>query len=94
MTPFHMIFSEKTPEVRKPIARGALEQILAEAVRTGDPECEAFIGVLIERFIPVPKGGPNWVVKGIKYGKADRARCDALLSKCVEDAQQEFDLSD
>jgi hypothetical protein len=41
--------------------RGALEQILAESVRTSDPECEAFIGVLIERFVPVPKGGPNWV---------------------------------
>jgi hypothetical protein len=86
--------SETPPEGRKLITRSELEHALAEGVRTGDPECEAFIGVLVERFVPASKVGPNWIVKGIKYGKADRARCGALLAKRVEDAQQQFDLSD
>src|ERR1700758_793988 len=59
--------TKRIPEGRKPISRSALEQILAESVRTSDPECEAFIGVLVERFVPVLKGGPNWVVKGVRY---------------------------
>jgi hypothetical protein len=86
--------SEESREGRKPIARSALERALAESVRTGDPECESFVGVLLERLAPAQRGSPNWVVKGVKYGKADRSRCGALLAKCVEDAQLEFDVSD
>jgi hypothetical protein len=93
--PFQMSWkSEKPPEGRKTITRSALEQTLVEAVRTGDPECEAFVGVLIERLASAQKGGPNWIVKGVRYGKVDRSRCNALLTKCVEDAQLEFDVSE
>jgi len=86
--------SEPPTEGRKLITRGALEQALAETVRTGGPECEPFIAVMVERFAPAPKEGPNWLIKGVRYGKAERTRCDALLSKRVEEAQQEFNVSD
>jgi hypothetical protein len=42
----------------------------------------------------VAPGGPNWAVRGVKYGKADRHRCGIVLSYCVDEAQLEFEISD
>jgi hypothetical protein len=87
--------TEKKPEQqRKPIARADLEQTLTEAVRTSHPEFETFIGVIVERTAPASAGGANWTIRGVKYGKANRDRSGAVLSHCVEEAQQEFVLSD
>ena len=79
---------------RKPIAREALQQSLAEAVRASHPEFESFTGVIVERVVPGRPGEANWDVKGIRYGKADRHRSGAVLSYCVEQARTEFEVSD
>ena len=79
---------------RKSIARSALEQELAEAVRTSTPECEGFLAVFVEKIAPKECGGPNWAVKGVRYGSADRERSQAALSTVVVARQQEVDLGD
>jgi hypothetical protein len=91
-----MIWKNETkPEAqRKPIARADLEQTLTEAVRTSHPEFETFVGVIVEPKAPESSGGANWTIKGVKYGPANRDRSAAVLSHCVEEAQQEFELSD
>ena len=80
--------------IRKPITRAALEQLLADAVRAVAPECEAFAGVIIERVAPETPGGANWAVKGVRYGRADRDRCEAALGMSLHETQLEFTLSD
>jgi CspA family cold shock protein len=86
--------ADQLKEKRKPITRAALELAIADAVRASDPQCEALIGIIVERVVLAAPGGANWVVKGIKYGKADRDRCGAALSQCVEERQREFEISD
>jgi CspA family cold shock protein len=80
--------------IRKPIIRAALEQALADAVRVVAPECEAFVGVIIERVIPETPAGANWAVKGVRYGRADRDRCEAALGMSLHEKQLEYTLSD
>jgi len=80
--------------IRKPIMRAALEQLLADAVRAVAPECQAFVGVIIERVAPETPGGVNWAVKGVRYGRADRDRCEAALGVSLHEKQLEYTLSD
>jgi hypothetical protein len=84
----------ETPSTRKPIAREALEQSLAEAVRASHPEFESFTGVIVERIVPGRPGEANWGLKGVRYGKADRHRSGVILAHFVEEAQREFEVSD
>jgi hypothetical protein len=79
---------------RKPVTREALEQSLTDAVRASHPEFETFAGVIVERIVPERPGEPNWAVKGVRYGKADRHRSSIVLLHCSEEAQIEFEVSD
>jgi len=79
---------------RKPITQAELETALAEAVRAHDAQCEGLIGVIVELVSPTSPAGSNWRVKGVKYGRAERDRCDAALSICVEKMQREIEISD
>ena len=80
--------------IRRPITRAALQQSLADAVRAVAPECEAFAGVIIERVAPETPSGTNWAVKGVRYGRADRDRCEAALGMSLHEKQLEYTLSD
>jgi CspA family cold shock protein len=86
--------TEQLKGKRTLIARAALESTIAEIVRASDPQCEGLIGIIVERVVPTSPGTANWIVKGIKYGKVERARCSAVISKCVEDGQRDFEISD
>jgi CspA family cold shock protein len=86
--------TEQPNKKRTWITHAALEQALAETVRASDPECEGLIAIIVERIVPAPSDGANWAVKGVKYGKAQRERCSAAISKCVEDSQREFEVLD
>ena len=79
---------------RNPITSDALQSVVARAVRESDAQCEAFVGVIIERINPNPNGDINWMLKGVKYGSADRAKCDIAISGIVDQLQQEFIISD
>ena len=85
--------AERTEVKRKPITQAALEAALAEAVRAHDTHCEGLVGIIVERVNPARAGGTNWSVKGVKYGKAERDRCDIALSACVEQMQHELEVS-
>jgi hypothetical protein len=85
---------EQKPKGRTLITQAALELAIAEAVRKSSPECSAFVGVIVERVVPASLGSVNWTVKGIKFGKAERDRCSASVSSCVEESQRDFDVSD
>jgi hypothetical protein len=91
-----MIWKRETkPEVkRKPVTRADLEQRLTEAVKTSHAEFEGFVGVIVERVTVASSGGANWAIKGVKYGRANRDRSSTVLAHCVEEAQQEFEVSD
>jgi hypothetical protein len=79
---------------RRSGSRGELESTIEEAVRSSSPACAALVGVIVERVVPQTPGGVTWVVKGVKYGKAERVRCAASLLKCVEEGQREYDVLD
>ena len=85
--------NRKEKETRQPIMRSELEHTIADIVK-GRADCDQFVGVIIERVTPEASGGNNWVLKGIKYGNADRATCDAALSACVVQKALQFDLSE
>jgi hypothetical protein len=79
---------------RKPITPDALQSVIAKAVRDTETECETLIGVFVERIVPKSRGDVNWALKGVKYGKADRAKCDAAISVTVEQLQHEYIVAD
>jgi cold shock protein len=79
---------------RKPITRAILERCLTDTVRKAAPECEGFVGVIIQMVMPEVLGGVNWVVKGVKYGKANRSRCETVLGTTLREKQQNYVLVD
>jgi hypothetical protein len=85
--------AERLEGERKPITRAELETALAEAVRAHDAQCDGLVGIVVESVSPASPAGTNWVVKGVKYGKAERNRCDAALSVCLEEMQRQFEVS-
>jgi cold shock CspA family protein len=85
---------QNTAMNRNPITSEALQSVVAKAVRESDAQCEAFVGIIVERIDPKSNGGVNWSLKGVKYGEADRAKCDIAISGIVEQLQQEFVISD
>jgi CspA family cold shock protein len=85
---------ERPSGKRKLITRATLELTIAEAVRSSSPECAALVGIIVERITPESPGGVNWAVKGVKYGKAARDRCNASLLKSVEEGQRDFEIAD
>jgi CspA family cold shock protein len=85
--------TERLEGKRKPITQAALEAALAEAVRAHDAHCEGLAGIIVERVSPTSPASTNWSVKGVKYGKAERDRCDLALTICVEKMQREFEVS-
>jgi hypothetical protein len=43
---------------------------------------------------PKSRLDPNWVIRGVKFGKADRKMANEALATVVERMQREFLLSD
>jgi hypothetical protein len=82
------------PTTRKPITLKDLELAIAKAVRETDTDCEAFIGVFVERIVPKSRGNVNWAVRGVRCGKAERTRCHAAVAVIVERLQSEYVVSD
>jgi cold shock protein len=74
----------------KLIAIEALEAVLASAIRESNVGCKDFIGLFIQPLVPYPRSGPNWAIRGIKYGSANRAQCDISISEIVKKMQLDF----
>jgi hypothetical protein len=79
---------------RTPISARELESAIAEAVKTSNPSCKDFIGVVVEQTKPKSRAAANWSLRGIKFGKADRGIASAALTACVQRMQQDFWLAE
>ena len=71
-----------------------LEITFAEAVRKTAPGCNDFIGVIVDRKEPKMRFDPNWEIRGVKFGKADKKMVGEALATVVEQLQREFRLAD
>jgi hypothetical protein len=77
---------------RKRVPRETLERAITVAVKNSDPQCEPFVGVLIEHHGPKSPADTNWAIKGIRFGRADRGKCSAALAIVVNKMQGKFEL--
>jgi hypothetical protein len=82
---------QKTPG-RQKVTRTTLELAIAEEVKKSAPQCEAFVGVLVEPCSQKSREDTSWDIKGIKFGRADRDKCRGALATVVERMQKEFEL--
>jgi hypothetical protein len=79
---------------RKKIDVKKLEATITEAVRGSGPGCESFIGVIVRRTTPESHFDPDWTMKGVRFGRADREKAGKALSMIVERMQGEFKLAE
>ncbi|SHG50712.1 hypothetical protein SAMN05443248_1782 [Bradyrhizobium erythrophlei] len=77
---------------RKGVSREALEMAITAAVKKSDPQCEPFVGVLIEHHAPGSREDTNWAIKGIRFGRAARDKCSAALVAVIDEMQGAFEL--
>ncbi len=78
---------------RSAVSRKRLESAVTEAVKSV-PDCAAFVGVVIQRIESKSRWEPNWAVRGVRFGKADRDNLGKVLATVVERMQREFSLAD
>src|SRR5882724_1637573 len=81
-------------EFRVAMTAPELESAISDAVKKAAPGCEDFVGVIVQHTTPRSHRDPNWDVRGVKFGKADRKAVDEALAAVVERMQHEFLLSD
>lgn len=74
-------------------SRKQLESAVTEVVKSA-ADCEAFVGVIIERIEPKSRTKPNWAIRGVRFGKTDRDKSGKVLANVVERMQLEFSLID
>jgi hypothetical protein len=79
---------------RAQISPAELEATIAEAIRKTAPGCGSFVGVIVHHKKPKQSRDPNWGVRGVKYGKADRRIVEETLAGIVKQLQKEFRLTD
>jgi hypothetical protein len=77
---------------RKRVQRETLELAITTAVKNSDPQCEPFVGVLIEHHVPKSREDTNWAIKGIRFGRADRDKCSAALAIVVNKMQGDLEI--
>ena len=88
------LFSMDRPvDTRKPISREEMQAAITGAVKKADPDCEAFVGVIVERKKRSSLVEANWAIRGIKFGRADRNKAGDAVNRSVERMQREFNLS-
>ena len=79
---------------RAQITPAELELTIAETIRKTAPECGSFVGVIVHHKKPKQYRDPNWGVRGVKFGKADRRIVEETLDRIVKQLQKEFRLTD
>jgi hypothetical protein len=78
---------------RTPISATELELMIAETARAV-PGCEGFIGVIVQPKTPKSRLDPNWEIRGVKFGNADRKITNERLATVVARLEQEFRLAE
>jgi hypothetical protein len=85
---------DRPVDSRKSISREEMQTAITEAVKKADPDCEPFVGVIVERKKRSSLIEANWAIRGIKFGRADRNKVSDAVNTVVERMQREFNLSD
>ena len=67
-----------------------LELTIVQAVQKTAPDCEGFVGVIVQRTKPASRSDVNWEIQGIKFGNADRKIASEALTTITERLQREF----
>ena len=70
-----------------------LEQAILEAIKA-TPGCEDFVGVIVAHEMSKSHRDPNWAIRGVKFGKADRKIANEALDRVVGRMQREYRLSE
>ena len=78
---------------RKPISREEMQAVITGAVKKADPDCEPFVGVIVERTKRGSFLEANWAIRGIKFGRADRKKAGDAVNRIVERMKCDFNLS-
>src|SRR5258705_55765 len=78
---------------RSAVSRKHLESAVTEAVKSV-LDCEAFVGVVIQRIEPKSRTDPNWAVRGVRIGKGNGDKSGTVLATVVERMQREFGLTE
>jgi hypothetical protein len=78
---------------RSSVSLDDLQSAITEAVKKADPDCEAFVGVIVLRETPKAQLDANWGIRGVRFGKADREKSRKALATIVERMQREFVLA-
>jgi hypothetical protein len=71
-----------------------LELAILEAVQKAAPGCEDFVAVIVQYEKPKSHLDPNWSIRGVKFGKANRKMVDEALKTVLERMRREFRLND
>jgi hypothetical protein len=83
---------DRSLDDRKPISREEMQAAITEAVKKADPDCEPFVGVIVERTKRTSLSEANWAIKGIKFGRADRNKASDAINRIVERMKCDFNL--
>ena len=84
---------KQSSDDRSSVSRDRLQSAITEAVKQADPDCEAFVGVIVQRETPKARLDANWALKGVRFGRADRDKSSKALTTIVERMQREFVLA-
>jgi hypothetical protein len=88
------MLSIKPTDDRSLITSETLQSAITDAVKKAEPACEAFVGVIVERTTPKSRFDANWVLRGVKFGRADREKANKTVTAIIERMQREFRLPD
>jgi hypothetical protein len=78
---------------RSSVSLERLQSAITEAVKKSDPGCKSFVGVIVQRETPKAHFDPNWAVRGVRFGKADRDKSSQALATIIARMQGEFTLA-
>ena len=81
----------KNTDLRVSISAAELESVIGQALKAA-PGCEGFIGVFVRPKKPESDPDPNWEVRGLRFGNADRETVNEALATVVARFQQEYQL--
>jgi hypothetical protein len=67
-----------------------LELAITEAVKKAGPECDGFIGVVLQQTAPKSRLDVNWQLRGVKFGTANRTIASKALTTIIERMDREY----
>jgi hypothetical protein len=85
----HMIWRQ---DKRRSVSSTELQLEILQAVKAA-PDCENLIDVFVQPTTPKSHLEPNWEVRGVRFGKADRKVANETLAAVVARLQRKFRVS-